>query len=340
VAGAGYFYIKQDYTQQSAATYPGNPDFTIPPITFFDDTTNTKSDIDHFNLYLYTYIKPLKNLTLIAGASGDFFKYNEKESNDNDLDKNQFNPKFGIVWNPVVNTTLRGAAFRTFKRTLITDQTLEPTQVAGFNQFYDDFNATEGWVYGLAVDQKFSQSIYGGAEFTWRDLEVPWFNIPNPPAPPVPQLEKADWKERMARAYFNWAPHKWFALKAEYRYEKFERDSEFNFSVKEVKTNSFPLGIVFSHPSGLNASLGATYYDQEGEFMREGPIPVPFEKGSDQFWVVNAAMNYRLPQRYGFLTLGVTNLFDEKFQYYDTDINNPHIQPDRVFFCKLTLAIP
>jgi outer membrane receptor for ferrienterochelin and colicin len=144
----------------------------------------------------------------------------------------------------------------------------------------------------------------------------------------------------MARAYFNWAPHKWFAWKAEYRYEKFERDSDFNFGIKEVKTNSFPLAIVFSHPSGLNASLGATYYDQEGEFMREGPIPVPFEKGSDQFWVVNAAMNYRLPKRYGFLTLGVTNLFDEKFQYYDTDINNPKIQPDRVFFCKLTLAIP
>jgi tetratricopeptide (TPR) repeat protein len=340
VAGAGYFYVNQDKTQQSVATYPGNPDFGIPPITFFDDTTKTESDIDHINLYLYSNIKPLKNLMLIVGASGDFFKYDEKERSENDLDKNQFNPKFGIIWNPVVNTTLRGAIFKTFKRTLITDQTLEPTQVAGFNQFYDDFNATEAWVYGLAVDQKFSQTIYGGAEFTKRDLEVPFFLLPDPPAPQVPQLEKADWKEYMGRAYLYWASHKWFALKGEYRYEKFERNSVFNFGVKQVKTNSFPLGIVFSHPSGLNASLGATYYDQEGEFMREGPIPVPFEEGTDQFWVVNAAINYRLPKRYGFLTLGVTNIFDEKFQYYDTDINNPKIQPDRVFFCKLTLAIP
>ena len=53
-------------------------------------------------------------------------------------DTNQFNPKFGIIWNPFPGTTVRAAAFRVLKRTLITDQTLEPTQVAGFNQFFDD----------------------------------------------------------------------------------------------------------------------------------------------------------------------------------------------------------
>jgi tetratricopeptide (TPR) repeat protein len=339
VAGAGYFYIKDDLITQSEVSYPGNPDAGISPITL-DDTTKTETDIDHINLYLYSYIKPLKNLTFIVGASVDFFKLDEKESNQNDLDEKLFNPKFGIVWNPVVNTTLRGAVFRTFKRTLITNQTLEPTNVGGFNQFYDDGNATDAWVYGLAIDQKFSQTIYGGAEFTKRDLEVPWFFRPEPPAPPVFQLKTADWKENMARVYFYWAPHKWFATKAEYRYEKHERDSDFAENVRYLKTNSFPLGIVFSHPSGLNASLGATYYDQEGEFMKRDFIDRPWEKGSDQFWVVDAAIAYRLPKRYGSLTLGVTNLFDKKFQYYDTDIDNPKIQPDRVFFCKLTLAIP
>jgi hypothetical protein len=336
VAGGGYFKIEQDQILNNMATYPGNPNFGIPPITFFDDTTKTEADIDHVNLYLYSYIKPLKNLTITVGASGDFYEFDEEESNENDQDVNQFNPKIGIVWNPVTNTTLRGAVFRTLKRTLMTDQTLEPTQVAGFNQFYDDFNATETWVYGVGVDQKFSQSIYGGAEFSKRDLEVPWFAA----RPQGVQLNHADWKEYLARAYFYWAPHKWFALKAEYRYEKFERDPEFGFNIKEVKTNSFPLGITFSHPSGMSAFLGATYYDQEGEFMRQALIDLPFEQGTDDFWVVDAAIKYRLPKRYGFLTLGVTNLFDEKFQYADTDIDNPRIQPQRSLFCKVTLAIP
>jgi outer membrane receptor for ferrienterochelin and colicin len=144
----------------------------------------------------------------------------------------------------------------------------------------------------------------------------------------------------VARAYLYWAPHKWFAFKAEYRYEKFERDPEFAFNIREVKTNSIPLGVNFSHPSGLSASFVATYYDQEGEFMRVGPIDVPFENGSDDFWVADTAIKYRLPKRYGFLTLGVTNLFDKKFQYADTDFNNPRLQPQRSLFCKVTLAIP
>jgi Flp pilus assembly protein TadD len=340
VAGVGYFKIDQEVDQNELADYPGNPTFGIPPITFFDTTTKTESEIDHINLYLYSYIKPLDNLTITIGASGDFFEFDEKESNENDIDEDQFNPKFGVVWNPIPDTTLRGTVFRTFKRTLITDQTLEPTQVAGFNQFFDDFNATETWVYGAGLDQKFSKSIFGGAEFYRRDLEVPWFDIPDPPAPPVPQLKKADWDEYIGRAYLYWTPHKWFALKGEYRYEKFERDGDFNFGIEEVKTHIVPLVVSFFHPSGLSAAFGATYYDQEGTFQKEGPIPLPFEEGEDDFWLANAAVSYRLPKRYGFVTVGVTNLFDKDFEYADTDFENPSIQPERYIFGKVTLAFP
>jgi tetratricopeptide (TPR) repeat protein len=340
VAGAGYFDIEDTNTTFDAVIYPGFPPF-IPPFTLFSGSVTTNTDVEHTNLYLYGYIKPIENLILTVGASGDLFEADAKETNDFDIDEDQFNPKFGIIWNPLPNTTLRGAAFRTFKRTLITNQTLEPTQVAGFNQFFDDFTATDALVYGGAVDQKFSQSIYGGAEFTYRDMKVPWFDIPVPPTPPVPQLREADWEEYLGRAYLYWTPHKWFALKAEYQYEKFERAQEFFFNIQEVKTNSFPLGINFFHPSGLGAFFGATYYDQEGLFQREvaGPSPPP-EPGEDDFWVVDLAFNYRLPKRYGFITVGATNLFDKEFQYADTDIENPRIRPDRFIFASVTLAIP
>ena len=58
-------------------------------------------------------------------------------------EKNQANPKVGATWSLKSGTTLRAAWFKTLKRTLITDQTLEPTQVAGFNQFFDDPSATQ-----------------------------------------------------------------------------------------------------------------------------------------------------------------------------------------------------
>jgi outer membrane receptor protein involved in Fe transport len=314
--------------------------FFSPPLLADSFTEISETDVDHFNLFLYSHIKPLPNLVLTVGASGDFFDSGSKDGGTQEQEKDQFNPKFGITWNPFPATTLRGAVFRTLTRTLITEQTLEPTQVAGFNQFFDDADATEAWRYGAAVDQKFSGNVYGGVEFSKRDLEVPFIGLPPPPAPPVPLQQEADWEEYLARAYLYWTPHEWLALRAEYQYEKFERAPEFTYGIKDVKTHRFPLGINFFHPSGLSAGLQATYHDQEGDFERlDAPLGT-FEPGKDDFWVVDAAVSYRLPKRRGVITAGVTNLFDEEFEFADTDINNPGVQPESVFFVKATFALP
>jgi outer membrane receptor protein involved in Fe transport len=84
--------------------------------------------------------------------------------------------------------------------------------------------------------------------------------------------------------------------------------------------------------------LKGTYIDQQGSFDRQMAIGT-FERGKDNFWLFDAAISYRLPKRYGFITVGATNLFDKEFQYLDTDIDNPRIQPERFFFVRLTLSI-
>jgi outer membrane receptor protein involved in Fe transport len=86
--------------------------------------------------------------------------------------------------------------------------------------------------------------------------------------------------------------------------------------------------------------LKTTYYDQDGKFARRVIIGAPTEKADDNFWLVDAAISYRFPKRYGFFTIGVTNLFDEDFNYFDIDSDNPSIQPDRFIFGKVTLALP
>ena len=116
-----------------------------------------------------------KNLTLTLGASGDLFDETGEFLESIRIpglppdrpfpvepppvlgEKNQFNPKAGLSWSLKSGTTLRAAWFKTLKRTLVTDQTLEPTQVSGFNQFFDDPSATESEVWGAAIDQKFGK---------------------------------------------------------------------------------------------------------------------------------------------------------------------------------------
>jgi hypothetical protein len=340
VSGAGYFDVDTDSAISQVLSWPGTSPPTVLP---FGSTQTAESDVNHANLYLYSYLNFIDSLTVILGGSGDFFENEVKETNilgqsTRNLDEDQFNPKVGVTWNVLPSTTLRGAVFRTLTRKLITDQTLEPTQVAGFNQFFDDPDATEAWVYGGALDQKFSTNVYGGVELVYRDLTVPAFIQPFP-GQPFERIQ-ADSTEYLGRAYLYWTPFEMMSLSAEYLYEDFERDDEVTFGIKEVTTHRFPLGVNFFHPSGLNVGVKATYYDQDGQYQRQDAFLGTFTPGSDKFWLFDAVVSLRLPQRYGMVSAGVANLFDEEFNFVDTDIANPTIQPDRRFFIKLDLAFP
>jgi outer membrane receptor protein involved in Fe transport len=60
--------------------------------------------------------------------------------------------------------------------------------------------------------------------------------------------------------------------------------------------------------------------------------------GDDQFWIVDASIGYRLPKRWGLITLGVKNLLDEDFRFQDTDPARPIIYPERLIFARVSLA--
>jgi tetratricopeptide (TPR) repeat protein len=324
-SGIGFFDVDGTMKQTFGVNFPPPP--FGPGFTEIPATINTLTH--HFNVYSYAYLNFLKNLTFTLGASFDALTGDFPGE-----DQHRPNPKVGLTWNPFPDTTLRAAAFRVLKRTLVTNQTLEPTQVSGFNQFFDDTNLTRSWRYAGALDQKFTKHLFGGLEFSKRDLTVPF--IGSGIAGPVPQ--EADWTENLARTYLFWTPSPSLALRAEYQYERARRDEQFSQGVRRLDTHRVPLGLSFFHPSGLSAFLTATYSYQRGKF--DLVSPVPSRSGSDDFWIVDAGIKYRLPDRYGFVTVGATNLFDKKFKYFETDLRNPSIQPDRVFFGRITLALP
>jgi outer membrane receptor protein involved in Fe transport len=318
-SGAGYFDIDGRIDTTLGFDIPP-PDGPGP----FEVSESVSTDLQHVNVYAYAHLHLLKNVMFTVGLSADFLSGDSLDVGDQD----QFNPKFGITWNPFPATTIRAAVFRVLKRTLITDQTLEPTQVAGFNQFFDDINGTESWRYGGAIDQKFTKDIFGGVEFSKRDLNVPFLDfgdLGNPIA------REEDMDEYLGRAYLFWTPHRWLALRAEYLFERLKSEGLTDQPI-DLTTHRMPLGVSFFHPSGLSASLRTTYFNQDGDFITQS--------GSDDFWIVDMAVNYRLPKRYGVMTVGATNLFDQDFKFFDRDFGNPSIQPDRMFFARVTLALP
>jgi len=324
--GGGYANIRGRTILNVSIPFP--PD---PPFPFIVDDV-TENNTHHANVYLYSNINLPKNVTLTLGASADFLN-DAKDTKGLTPERNQFNPKLGVTWNPLPETTLRASLFRVFTKTLsLTSQTIEPTQVAGFNQFFNDQPGTDSWRYGAAVDHKFSADLSGGAEVSRRDLEVP-VNVN------FAEFSRTDWKERLGHAYLYWTPRQWLALNAEYQYERFDFGETRNPGVVQVTTKRFPLGVSVFHPSGLIARLKATWYDQEGLFLRARDLTLPAESGADRFWIVNASAGYRLPDRHGIVSVEAKNLFDKSFRFHDTDPFNPVIQPKRTVFFKFTLAL-
>jgi hypothetical protein len=177
-------------------------------------------------------------------------------------------------------------------------------------------------------------------EFSKRDLQIPFrsqiFDVFGNPV--EDRVDRGNGHEYLGRTYLFWTPHPWLALSAEYQRERFKNGSAVAFFFKDVTTHRVPLGLRFFHPSGFGLFFRTTYTDQTGDFLRRGSTTA--ESGHDQFWLVDAGINYRLPNRYGTIAIGATNLFNQHFRYQETDFRNASILPTREFLIKFTAALP
>ena len=160
--------------------------------------------------------------------------------------------------------------------------------------------------------------MFGGVEYSERDLTIPQLLLED--GLTWATFERAG-DERLARAYLFGAAHPWLTLGAEYQYEDFELDPELFFSVQQGQ-------------DAPGAALRAVLPPVRARRLRRRDLPeaggrVPdrstsstFVPGDRSFWVVDAALRYRLPKRYGFLVAGVNNLTDETSTYEATDPRN------------------
>ena len=278
----------------------------------------------NLNLYVYSLTNFPENFTWTIGGSADFY---EERGGIND---NQFNPKLGMTWNPFPSTTVRAAGFRTFQRPELTGQTIEPTQVSGFNQFFDDGRAarTKTWCEAAGIDQKLSDTLFGGVEFWNRDIDFPYF---------APQAAVANWSEVVGRFYLYWAFLPRFSATLEFQYENLNKDGvTLDFYYDKVTTYRVPFGINYFDPSGFFARIRPTFVYQEGRFS--SVLTNSITSQGDSFVYLDASVGWLLPNRLGIVSLEARNLFDQSFRFEDTDPSNPSVSPNRLLLLRYTVA--
>jgi tetratricopeptide (TPR) repeat protein len=235
-------------------------------------------------------------------------------------DQSELNPKVGVIWDMAGSITLRAAGFRVLKRRINSDQGLEPTQLAGFNQFFDDQNGTVSEGGGLAADFAFTPTITGGLRVTRRNLDTPFFD-------PDPFIVRQS--ESAAGGYLYWLPSKSWSVSLQPQYTDFEVGASF----EKLKLAEIPLVVRYFAPSGVWMGASVTGVHETGEFLGPGGVDV---EGSDDFWLVDAIVAYRLPRRMGTISLQGTNIFDEKFRFQDID---PRVAPRYIPEAQVLLRV-
>ena len=290
--------------------------------------------------YLYANANLASTLLLTLGAS--YFDYEEVRDQTNVFEEDNVSPKFGLQWAITPDLDLRFAAFKTVKPALASNRTIEPTQIAGFNQFYDDINATKSELIGTGIDWRLNNKLFLGGTFTAREMEEPVFDTGAGTSGET-IFEGRD--EQLHKLYAYWTPTNSLAVNTELVYDLYEADTgiltQFDNLPEKVKTVSLPLSVTYFNTSKFFITVGATYVDQE-------VIRDPFAtqaQGESDFTVVDAAIGYRFGKRSGIISLGVKNIGDKQFMYQDDSYREfrdepstgPYF-PERTVMGSLTLS--
>ena len=312
-------------------------------------TLNFKPENRQSRFYGYYYFQPVVNLSLATGLA-----YIDEKNSEDSVRKAY--PKLGMKWNASANDHIRLAIFRNRTSVVLPSEfaTLEPTQIAGFNQLYDDLDLTDSWNYAVGYQHDFNYGMFAGFNTQYRRLESPIdVSIFNATGPPQMDRQTLEYNDHSAGIWLNWTPNKTWALAVDYYYNDYNLkdgltvDNSRVFApdnVLELRTHKLPISISYFHPSGFSTEFITTYYDQHGEFVNSLRMS---ESGEDDGWVTDLALNYRLPNRLGLITFGVKNLFDTDLSIEDRDsydssnairsASPPAFASEQLFFGKFSL---
>jgi Tfp pilus assembly protein PilF len=301
------------------------------------DAAMMSEDYTNRQLSFYSYVtfNPAPTLTMTSGASFDSIEIGPTE-------EDAVNPKIGVAWRPTARTTVRATAFETLYNGLTTSTQnaqprLEPVQVAGFTQFLLGGRGDQTTLRGVAIDHELSPNLFIGWQADTRRTE----RMGTAPFGGAQSDLLFTLRERVQQGYLYWMPLDQLSFSARYERGRYRSEPTDFLGYSHLKTARLPLEVRYFWRGGFTTGVRASHVDQQGIFQL--PALSPFDPpilspGEDRFWVVDAFVGYRLPNRRGLVSLNADNLLDERFNFQDIDPSNPSLFPERLISLRFTLA--
>jgi tetratricopeptide (TPR) repeat protein len=298
-------------------------------------------DVDANNVYLTATwaVSPTLDVTGRVGyADVDIdLGVNREHGGFDSVGMESFTPGIGMIWQPVDLLRLRAAAGRTLKGPFVANQSLQPTQLAGFNERFDDLDGTRADWLGFAADVRASETVRLGAEVMLRQLSQELFDDEE-----GVRFHKQDHqRDDRAMAYLYWTPTDRIATSLEVIGEYYSARERDDPLFLKVQTLTIPLQLGYAHPAGWFATARAAFVTQDVD-RPDNTAGKKIDLDSHGV-LVDLAAGYRLPKRRGIVALELANLFDRRLAFQDQSFFtsrqelSPRFLPSRSFLATLTL---
>jgi hypothetical protein len=284
-------------------------------------------------------------LTLIGGASWDKIvhpdNFRNPPVNNKQRREEQVSAKAGFILSPSRWFTMRGVYTEALGGVTFDESvTLEPVQLAGFNQAYrtvlsesiaGSVETPKFKIWGLSVEGALPSHTWWGGSFNVIDQEVnrtvgvfSGYDLGNvstvaPAWFPDSTKQRLAYREQSFQAVINQLLGTEFAVGALYRVTKSELRNTFPEILTSLKPGAdirdeatlheLSLYCNWNSPRGLFARLEANWYSQH---LADDPNELP--RNGDDLWQINAQVGYRFNRNRAEISVGMLNINDADYR--------------------------
>jgi Tfp pilus assembly protein PilF len=275
------------------------------PLTAFNPSSQSDR---HDVLFAHTQWSFGRQLALHAGLSHDAFVSPA-------VSLHKTHPKLGLHWQPSSNLGVRVAAFSTTATSPMKEQTIAPTQFAGFNQIFDDLQGTTSKQLAAALDHRLSHTTRWGWETVARKMQIY--------AQPLNETQGCEAVCRYAASeykhqlYLNHRISSRWAMSSALGVERHHISTPgATLSVPAILTTSqLSARANYFHPQGWS-----TYAQVRGVRQRADYQDPEAPNGQARFALLDIGWRYQTPRQHVALLVDVLNVSDRKFNFQNTAI--------------------
>ena len=310
VFGVDGLYADTSRREDSPVTMPG--DLPAPA----DIDYGVDSNLTSGSVYEYLSFKVPRQATLTLGVKAARLERSYTEIPpyvDDTIVDSGVKPKIGLVLTPNSWLTGRVAYFEELRKSLLEDfSSLEPTLVGGINQRFNDISGTDSRNFGVGLDAKEADVIYGGMQYTRRHLLESVGNAfesgqTDGLSTTLTQEGDGIFSEHsesdILKGYVYTVLSRQSVLTADTLYERFRRTSP--DSIVDIATQRYRLAYRHFYGKHIITEAGGTYRVQQFEYADD----------SGGFWLFDVGAAYRFSEQHGRFFARVDNILDRGYGY-------------------------